>query len=120
MNRKIHLAWVSTYNSRCGLATHSEHLLAHFDRQVYEITVIANHEAPVKPDPANLVRLWPDRSGTLASVRDFIRTFDALFVNFHFSLIDIHDLAELLGEAIRRIHRRESVSALFDNGRGSR
>jgi glycosyltransferase involved in cell wall biosynthesis len=99
MNRKIRLAWVSTYNSRCGLATHSEHLLEHFDRQVYDITVIGNHEEPVKPDPANLVRLWPDRSGSLASVRDFIRTFDAVFVNFHFSLMEIHDLAETLKAA---------------------
>ncbi len=99
MNRKIRLAWVSTYNSRCGLATHSEHLLEHFDRQFYDITVIGNHEEPVKPDPANLVRLWPDRSGSLASVRDFIRKFDAVFVNFHFSLMEIHDLAETLKAA---------------------
>jgi glycosyltransferase involved in cell wall biosynthesis len=99
MNRKIRLAWVSTYNSRCGLATHSEHLLEHFDRQLYDITIIGNHEEPVRPDPANLVRLWPDRSGSLASVRDFIRNFDAVFVNFPFSLMEVHDLAALLHAA---------------------
>ena len=99
MNRKIRLAWVSTYNSRCGLATHSEHLLEHFDRQFYDITVIGNHEEPVKPDPANLIRLWPDRSGSLASVRDYIRKFDAVFVNFHFSLMEVHDLAAMLKAA---------------------
>jgi glycosyltransferase involved in cell wall biosynthesis len=99
MNRKIRLAWVSTYNSRCGLATHSEHLLEHFDRQVFDVTVIGNHQEPLKPDPANLVRLWPDRSGSLGSVRDFIRKFDAVFVNFHFSLMEIHDLAETLKTA---------------------
>lgn len=99
MNRKIRLAWVSTYNSRCGLATHSAHLLEYFDREVYDITVIGNHQAPLKPDPANLVRLWPDRSGSLAPVTDFIRKFDAVFVNFHFSLMEIHDLAETLKSA---------------------
>jgi glycosyltransferase involved in cell wall biosynthesis len=99
INRKIRLAWVSTYNSRCGLATHSEHLLEHFDRRYYDITVIGNHAEPVKPDPANLVRLWPDRSGSLASVRDFIRRFDAVFVNFHFSLMELHDLEEMLKAA---------------------
>jgi glycosyltransferase involved in cell wall biosynthesis len=99
MNRKIRLAWVSTYNSRCGLATHSEHLLEHFDREFYDITVIGNHAEPVGPDPANLVRLWPDRSGSLASVRDFIRNFDAVFVNFHFSLMEVHDMAEMLRAA---------------------
>ncbi len=99
MNRKIRLAWVSTFNSRCGLATHSEHLLEHFDRDVYDITVIGNHQEPLKPDPANVVRLWPDRTGSLASVRDFIRDFDVVFVNFHFSLIEIYDLAATLRAA---------------------
>src|SRR5207302_4856464 len=94
--RKIRLAWVSPYNSRCGLATHSEHLLEHFDRGVFDITVIANHEEPVSPDPAELVRLWPDLSGSLAAVREFIRSFDAVFVNFHFSLIEIDELAATL------------------------
>jgi glycosyltransferase involved in cell wall biosynthesis len=99
MNRKIRLAWVSTHNSRCGLATHSEHLLEHFDRRVYDITIIANHAEPVKPDPADVVRLWPDHSGSLAAVREFIGRFDAVFVNFHFSLMGLHDLAEMLREA---------------------
>jgi glycosyltransferase involved in cell wall biosynthesis len=99
MNRKIRLAWISTYNTRCGLATHSEHLLEHFDREMFDVTVIGNHQEPLKPDPPILVRLWPDRSGSLASVREFIRTFDAIFVNFHFSLMEIHDLAETLRTA---------------------
>ena len=99
MNRRIRLAWVSTFNSRCGLATHSEHLLEHFDRRVFDITVIGNRQEPVRPDPDNVVRLWPDEAGSLASVRAFIRTFDALFVNFHFSLMDIDELARTLRTA---------------------
>jgi glycosyltransferase involved in cell wall biosynthesis len=101
INRKIRLAWVSTYNSRCGLATHSEHLLEYFDRRFYDITVIGDHAEPVKPDPPDVVRLWPDEAGSLATVREFIRTFDAVFVNFHFSLMDVHDLAETLRAARR-------------------
>jgi len=101
INRRIRLAWVSTYNSRCGLATHSEHLLEYFDRRFYDITVIGDHAAPVKPDPPDVVRLWPDGAGSLAAVREFIRTFDAVFVNFHFSLMDVHDLAETLRAARR-------------------
>lgn len=99
MNPKISLAWVSTYNSRCGLATYSEHLLEHFDRRVYDITIIADHAEPVQPDPADVVRLWPDRCGSLAAVREFIGEFDAVFVNFHFSLMRLHDLAEMLQAA---------------------
>src|SRR5437763_933437 len=99
--RKIRLAWVSPYNSRCGLATHSEHLLEHFDRGVFDITVVADQQEPVTPDPAALVRLWPDRGGSLAAVRQFIRSFDALFVNFHFSLMAVDELAETLRAAQR-------------------
>ena len=96
MDRKIELGWISTYNSRCGLATHSEHLLEHFDHEYFDVTIIANTQPALGPEPANIVRLWPDRNGSLGTVRDFIRKFDALFVNFHFSLIEIHDLAETL------------------------
>lgn len=96
MNRRIRLAWVSTFNTRCGLATHSEHLLEHFDPDIFDVTVIADRQEPVRPDPANVVRLWPDHAGSLASVRELIRKFDAVFVNFHFSLMDIDEMAATL------------------------
>lgn len=103
MHRKIRLAWISTFNSRCGLATHSEDLLEHFDRDGYEIVVVADRREPSRepsrPDPAGVVRLWPDQSGSFATVRDFIRPFDAVFVNFHPSLIGIDDLAQTLRAA---------------------
>ncbi|MGE5269663.1 MAG: hypothetical protein ACM3JG_08335, partial [Thiohalocapsa sp.] len=96
MRGKIRLAWISTYNSRCGLATHSADLLAHFDRDVYDIAILANDAQPVGPDPAELVRLWPDAAGSLAAVRRFIGGCDAVLVNFHPSLIALDELAETL------------------------
>lgn len=99
MRRRIRLAWVSTFNSRCGLATHSEHLLEHFDRAIYDIVVAADRQQPVKRDPAEVRRLWPDAAGSLGAVREFIRGFDAVFVNFHPALIAIEELALTLRAA---------------------
>lgn len=99
MHRKIRLAWISTFNSRCGLATHSEDLLEHFDRAVYDIVVVADRGERLKPDPPYVRRLWPDAAGSLAEARDFLAGFDAVFVNFHPALIAIDELARTLRAA---------------------
>jgi glycosyltransferase involved in cell wall biosynthesis len=96
MGRKIRLAWISTFNSRCGLAMHSEHLLEHFDRAIYDIVVVADRVEPLTPDPPFVERLWPDAGGSLAGVRDLIGGFDAVFVNFHPAQIRMDELAETL------------------------
>lgn len=99
MRRKIRLAWISTFNSRCGLATHSEDLLEHFAPDVYDIVVVADRREPLKPDPPYVRRLWPDAAGSFATVRDFIAGFDAVFVNFHPALIAIDELEQTLRSA---------------------
>jgi glycosyltransferase involved in cell wall biosynthesis len=98
MTRKIRLAWVSTYNVVCGLATHSEQLLEFFDRDIFEITIIGNNQQPTRPDPPNMVRLWSNHNGTLDDVRNYIlqNNFDAAFFNFHFALMDLNSLANTL------------------------
>ena len=98
MSRKLRLAWVSTYNSRCGVATYSHNLIEQFDPDVFDISVLANNETPVGAEPGNLVRLWTDREGTLDDVRNYVlaRDFDAVCIQFHFSFYDLGELEKLL------------------------
>src|SRR6266576_2797273 len=74
MTRKLRLGWVSTYNARCGIAAHSEHLLEHFDKDDYEITILADDQDTVGPDPYNIVRLWRKNAGGLPRVTDYLIT----------------------------------------------
>jgi glycosyltransferase involved in cell wall biosynthesis len=98
MSRKLRLGWVSTYNARCGIAAHTEHLLEFFDKNVFEITILADDQEPVGPDPDNMVRLWSKRDGALTRVRDYLveNGFDAALFQHDFSFFDFDDFTDTL------------------------
>ncbi|HYZ41869.1 MAG TPA: glycosyltransferase, partial [Stellaceae bacterium] len=95
MTRKLRLGWVSTYNARCGIATHSEHLLEFFDKDAFAITILADDQAAIAPDPDNVQRLW-SKGGGLGRVRGYLITnrFDAVLLQHNFSFYDPNDFAD--------------------------
>jgi glycosyltransferase involved in cell wall biosynthesis len=99
MRRKLRLAWISTYDARCGIATHTEHLLEFFDEDAFEITILADDQEAIRPDPDNMLRLWSKSDGSLARVRDHLITnrFDAVLFQHNFSFFDFDDFAYTLG-----------------------
>jgi glycosyltransferase involved in cell wall biosynthesis len=98
MTRKLKLAWVSTYNSRCGIAGYSQHLIAHFDPHAFDITILAADQPPLMPDPANLRRVWQPLAGDLARLRHCLLTsgFDAAFFQHNVSLFEWDSFAAVL------------------------
>ena len=100
ISRKLRLGWVSTYNARCGIATHSEHLLEFFDRSAFEITILADDQEAIGPDTDNIVRLWTKGGGGLARVRAYLITngFDATVFQYNFAFFDFDDFADTLIE----------------------
>lgn len=97
----LKLGWVSTFNSRCGIATYSGFLTESLPRDRIDLTVLANHEPPTGPDPAYVVRCWynrdrPDLSALLAEVDD--RALDAVVIQFNYAFYDLGALAELIRE----------------------
>jgi glycosyltransferase involved in cell wall biosynthesis len=56
--RKIRLAWVSTWNSACGIAEYSRFLLTHFDPRRFSVRVFADHSNPLGPDGPIVLRCW--------------------------------------------------------------
>ena len=98
MARKLRLGWISTYNARCGIAAHSEHLLEFFDENIFEITILADNQRPIRQDPDNVLRLWSKHDGGLTRVKDYLvgNSFDAAFFQHDFSFFDFDDFAETL------------------------
>jgi glycosyltransferase involved in cell wall biosynthesis len=98
MRRKLRLGWVSTYNARCGIAAHSEHLLEFFDKTAFEITIFADDQKATRPDPDNVMRLWSKDGGGLSRVRDYLieNRFDAAFFQHNFSFFDFGEFADTL------------------------
>jgi glycosyltransferase involved in cell wall biosynthesis len=100
ISRKLRLGWVSTYNARCGIATHSEHLLEFFDRSAFEITILADDQETIGPDADNIVRLWTKGGGGLARVGAYLiaNGFDAAVFQYNFAFFDFDDFADTLIE----------------------
>src|SRR6516225_8014101 len=98
MRRKLRLGWVSTYNARCGIATYSKHLLEFFDQSAFEITVLADDQEAIGPDPDNIVRLWSKGGVGLARVTNYLITngFDAVVFQYNFDFFDFGDFANTL------------------------
>jgi len=98
MKRKLRLGWISTYNARCGIAAHSEHLLEFFDKNAFDITIIADDQEKVGPDPDNVLRLWSKGGVRLERVKDFLITngFDAAFFQHNLRFYDLGDFLDTL------------------------
>jgi glycosyltransferase involved in cell wall biosynthesis len=98
MRRKLRLGWVSTYNARCGIATYSQHLLEFFDQSAFEITILADDQQAIGPDPDNILRLWSKGGVGLARVTNYLITdgFDAAVFQYNFAFFDFDDFANTL------------------------
>src|SRR5215472_1756041 len=98
MTRRLRLGWVSTYNARCGIATHSEHLLEFFDKNAFDITILADDQEMVGADPDNIVRLWSKDGSGLARVTNHLinEKFDAAFFQYNAAFFDADYFADAL------------------------
>ena len=100
------IGWVSTWNSKCGIATYSRLLVS--PALAGQVTVLANRDAElVDADGAEVVRCWeqicPDdrggfREDDLTAVYEEVigRDLDTVVVQFNFSFFGLAPLARLL------------------------
>ena len=94
------VGWVSSYNTRCGIATYSQHLIDVFPD---EVTVFASHTTnQVTKDTQNIYRCWKqDCFDPLLELRSKIKKQnpDALIIQFNFGFYNLNSLSELINEA---------------------
>ncbi len=92
-----HIGWISSYNTRCGIATYSEHLIRAFPDAV---TVLASHtdDRPA-PDGPEVRRCWHQTGrDPLAGLRAEIDRTDpqVLVIQFNYGFYSFPDLAALI------------------------
>lgn len=92
------IGWLTTWNTRCGIGTYSEHLLAGVDRNV---TVFGSYErGRIHPDAPNCIRSW--RAGKsyndLDAVADHVERLgiDVVVVQFNYSFFNHRELARFI------------------------
>jgi len=94
------VGWVSSYNTRCGIATYSAHLIGAFPDTV---TVFASEtEDRTDPDGPEVRRCWhQDGQDTLARMQAEIEAADpqVLVIQFNYGFFSFPHLAALIGQA---------------------
>lgn len=93
------LAWISSYNTKCGIATYSEFLLEYFYR--YNIKIYANysHEIISKQKETNVIRCWSDRfdtNNTKLTKEVVSNKTTHVVINFNFAFFSMKNLENML------------------------
>ena len=98
------IAWVSTWNSRCGIAAYSQGLAGAIAPE--RLLVFANRDAtPIEPDPPFVRRCW--EQGWIDSLDNLRREIEAVFVDavviqFNFGFYRLDALARLIDQLCDR------------------
>lgn len=95
-NPAARLGWVTSWNTPCGIASYSSHLLG---AMTQESTIFARHDAPEVPDENNVVRCWHmGPSENLHHLAEEIekRAINVLVVQFNYGFYAFDAFAEFL------------------------
>lgn len=100
-NKTLNLGWISSYNTKCGIATYSEFLLRHFPSEKFHVKVLANYSQDLIDDDKehNVIRCWGNRKDKdIEALKEQIdkSDFEALLINFNFAFFSMQHLQELL------------------------
>lgn len=91
------IGWVTSWNTRCGIASYSEHLLRYMSK---DIRVLASEaDQLTKNDEASVTRCWAQGDGdSLQALAVAIEAekIDVLVVQFNYGFFDFTALARLL------------------------
>lgn len=100
--RRLKIAMLTTWNAKCGIATHSNELVETFEDVDVEILAPASDE-PLVADAANVRRLWRKEKAQsdLGKVLDHLAANkpDMLVVQFNFAFFEHGELDHLLKSA---------------------
>lgn len=112
LRHEAKIAWISTWNARCGIANYSNYLTQAFPAG--RLTILANHIVErMDVDQANVIRCWTaSETGQLDYVLELIEEqgLDAVVIQYNFSFFSLATLAA----AIEQLKARgKSVYVFF-------
>lgn len=96
------VGWVTSWNTRCGIASYASHLLRH---TTLETRILASHaESRTQEDDGQVIRCWTqgdnDRLKTLSQVIE-TQGIDVLLIQFNYGFFDFPSLANFLLEQVQ-------------------
>ena len=103
--KKICLGWVSSWNSKCGIATYSKFLTDALPGDDFDIKIFASRpdvafepDTTSEPDKANVFRCWTDCTGNVKELLAAIaeEKLDALVLQFNFAFFSAEHLEKII------------------------
>ena len=100
-SKKLKMAWISSWNTKCGIATYSDFLLEPMKDEFEEVVILANKSDDIidKEYENNVIRCWTNRNDVsndeLNSVLDNL-DIDCVFIQFNFSFFDLQSLGKII------------------------
>jgi len=103
---RTRLGWVSSWETKCGIASYSKYLLQYFDRAYFDITVFSNTPPDVCTDSGdNVICCWKDASETSLDrlySEVILHNIDCLVIQFNFGFFNIAALGRLIDSLSER------------------
>ena len=102
-DRQIKLGWISTYNTKCGIATYSKFLIDNFSKDDFDITIFANiveeYDIIDINEESNIKRLWRDAGDKnldllYQSIKEM--QIEIVVIQFNFGFFNLYALEKLI------------------------
>jgi glycosyltransferase involved in cell wall biosynthesis len=103
--KKITLGWVSSWNSKCGIATYSKFLVDALSMDDFDIKIFASKpdttfesDITSKSDKANVFRCWTDCGGDVEALLSTIAEEkpDVIVLQFNFAFFSAEHLEKII------------------------
>jgi glycosyltransferase involved in cell wall biosynthesis len=101
---KIKIGWLTSFNTKCGIATHSKFLSENFNEKDFEIYYFANKINPdtlICQDTPNVLRIWNNAGdknldGVLHEILN--RNIGIALIQYHPSFFNIAEIADFINK----------------------
>ena len=105
--RPLKLGWVSSWNTRCGIAAYSAYLLQQLEPDWFDTLILASHCSElIETDGPEVRRCWTQdpRIPQLDEIREQLETHGAevVVIQFNFGFFNLQALARLLESLLAR------------------
>jgi glycosyltransferase involved in cell wall biosynthesis len=100
---EIRLGWMTTWNTKCGIATYSDHLLRHVHSD--SLSIFAPKASEHLPDGDNVFRCWTMGDDDLAELLEKIKELqiNTLVIQFNYGFCDLKKFSDFVGE-VRKLN----------------
>ncbi len=110
--KKYQIGWLSSWNTRCGIATYSKFLVDALDRDAFDTHIFASYNSgDTGDDKTPITKCWQDHTDDGGSLLSALKKEkpDIVIIQFNFGFFSI----ETLKQIIEFTHEQEIISIIF-------